>query len=454
MEATPVHITVNPATGEELQSYPYLTAGELKVKLAKAEEALGHWREKKVAERAAIILKIKHELLKSKHVLAEQITLEMGKPITEAIAEVEKSAFAMQVYADHAETWLLGYGVDEPRAQVSYQPLGAILAIMPWNFPVWQVVRAAVPALCAGNVVMLKHADNVAGVSQMISSVFNNVAGLSLLTDLRISEKECGDLIGHPLVKAVTLTGSDRAGRQVARLAGAELKKVVLELGGSDPYLVLRDADVELAARVCADSRLINAGQSCVAAKRFIVEKPVLGTFLEVFTKELSRRVVGDPQLQATAIGPLARADLRLSLHRQVEKTVQMGATLVLGGEFDGKRPGFYYPPTLLSDVLPGMPGFDEELFGPVACVTGCESEEMAISLANQSRFGLGSAVFSSDRERAVRVAQRLNTGITAINQMVKSDPRVPFSGVKDSGFGVELGREGIREFTFPKVVL
>jgi succinate-semialdehyde dehydrogenase/glutarate-semialdehyde dehydrogenase len=389
--------------------------------------------------------------------LAALMAREMGKPLAQGRAEADKCAWACEYYAEHAAALL----APEPAATgaresfVTYEPLGPIFAIMPWNFPLWQVFRFAAPNLVAGNTALLKHAESVPGCARAITALLED-AGLpsGVFTNLFITHEQAESVIAHPAVRGVTLTGSTRAGRAVARAAGAHLKKTVLELGGSDAYLVLEDADLDLAAAACATSRLLNAGQSCIAAKRFVVAESVRGAFTERLVARMAETKMGDPMDATTTLGPLARADLREALRRQVEASLAQGARLRLGGRVpDG--PGAFYPATVLDDVRPGMPAFDEELFGPVAAVVGASGEAEAIRLANASPYGLGAAVFSSDLERARRIAaHELDAGACAINDFVRSDPRLPFGGVKDSGFGRELGRQGLLEFMNVKAVV
>jgi succinate-semialdehyde dehydrogenase / glutarate-semialdehyde dehydrogenase len=360
---------------------------------------------------------------------------------------------ACRHFAEHAE----GYLADEPvtagegRTLVCHQPLGVVLAVMPWNFPLWQVFRCAIPALMAGNVVVLKHASNVTGCAFGIEFA-NQAAALpeGIFQTLLIASSQLGPVLDHPALRGVALTGSTEAGRALAGEAGQRLLKTVLELGGSDPYLVLEDADLEHAARICASSRLINSGQSCIAAKRFIVVEPVLARFENLFVEEMRKQHLGDPLDAETTVGPLARMDLRESLHQQVVDSIAAGARCLLGGEIPD-RPGAFYPPTVLTAVTPGMAAFDEETFGPVAAIVPARDKADAIRLANSSLFGLGAAVFTRDVERGERVARQLEAGCCHVNDFVRSDPRIPFGGIKHSGYGRELGLLGIREFVNSK---
>jgi len=388
--------------------------------------------------------------------LAELMTAEMGKPLAQGKAEAEKCAWVCEYYADQGPKQLAQVPVESAAQQsyVSFRPLGVILGIMPWNFPLWQVFRFAVPALMGGNVALLKHAPNVTGCALAVEDLVRK-AGLpnSLLTVLVVEDEVVHELIADSRVSAVTLTGSTRAGRAVAASAGAALKKVVLELGGSDPYLILDGADLDLAVESCALSRLVNSGQSCIAAKRIITVPSTHEEFVHRFVKRMSSTVVGDPRDPKTQVGPLARVDLRDELHRQVSESVAAGAELLLGGVCpDGA--GAWYPVTVLGGVRPGMPAFDEELFGPATSIIQAQDEAEAVKLANQSSYGLGAAVFASDRERAIQIAEfELEAGCCFVNDWVKSDPRLPFGGIRDSGHGRELGPFGIHEFMNAKTV-
>jgi succinate-semialdehyde dehydrogenase/glutarate-semialdehyde dehydrogenase len=379
---------------------------------------------------------------------------EMGKPLPQGKAEVEKCAIGCDHYARSAAEYLAVEEVatEARRSYVRYDPLGPVLAVMPWNFPLWQVFRFAAPALMAGNVGLLKHASNVTGCALAIEDVFTTAgAPAGAFQVLVVSSARVGEVIDAPQVRAVTLTGSTPAGRDVASRAGRALKKTVLELGGSDPYLVLEDADVESAAETCVTSRLINSGQSCIAAKRFLVVEPVRKRFEDLFVEKMRARKMGDPR-ESPDVGPLARRDLREGLHRQVTASVERGARLRLGGVVP-PGPGAFYPPTVLTEVGKGMPAFDEETFGPVAAIVPVRDEDEAVRLANDSPFGLGSAVFTADLDRAERVAARLEAGNVFVNTLVQSDPRLPFGGVKESGYGRELSRHGIHEFVNAKTV-
>jgi len=380
---------------------------------------------------------------------------EMGKPFAQGTGEAEKCAWVCRYYADNAATFLHPVQVDSDasRSLVRCDPLGTILAIMPWNFPLWQLFRFGAPALMAGNAVALKHAPNVPGCALAIENLCRE-AGLpdGLLVNLFAEHEQIGAIIATDSIAAVSFTGSTRAGATVAKLAGQHLKKCVLELGGSDPFVVLADGDLKAAARVGSASRLLNSGQSCIAAKRFIVEEPAAEAFLRYLETELDQAVVGNPLDPATTIGPLAREDLRDALHEQVEQSVRAGAHCLMGG-FIPEQPGWYYPVTLLTEVGPGMAAWEEELFGPVAAVRVVADADAALRAANDTSYGLGAAVYTADSERIREWSRSLNAGAVFFNGMVKSDPRLPFGGVKRSGFGRELGAQGIREFVNQKTV-
>ncbi len=450
-------VAVDPGTGREIARYPLASAAEIDAALARASESFLAWRTLDLGVRAELLNGVAARLDANEGGLAELMTAEVGKPITESRAELAKCAWVCRYYAEHAAEMLGDRHVATERAKsyVHHEPLGPILAVMPWNFPFWQVFRFAAPAVMAGNVGILKHSSNVPGCALAIAELFT-VAGFpaGVFQTLLIPGSEVGRVLAHPAVAAATLTGSEPAGSAVAEAAGSLLKKVVLELGGSDPYLVLADADLAAAARTCAASRCINSGQSCIAAKRFIVHTDVYDEWLDLFVAEMAKLRVGDPHDETTQIGPLARFDLRDQLHEQVLASVAAGARLVLGGTIpDGL--GAFYPPTVLVDVASGMPAYDDELFGPVAAVIRVDSEEEAIRVANDTRFGLGAAVFTEDLERGERIAAtRLEAGTCVVNTFVASDPRLPFGGIKASGFGRELADLGIREFVNQKTVI
>jgi succinate-semialdehyde dehydrogenase/glutarate-semialdehyde dehydrogenase len=447
--------SVNPHSGAVIRSYDTHSEEEVGRLLHAADATFHAWRKSSFADRAPLMKRAAQTLRDRKQELARLMADEMGKVMRDGVAEVEKCATCCDYYADNAQRFLEKQIIptDAEESYVAFDPLGVVLAIMPWNFPFWQVFRFAAPALMAGNVGMLKHASNVPGCALAIEDVFKS-AGFPehAFTTLMIESKRVERVIRHPVVKAVTLTGSTPAGRAVASTAGAELKKTVLELGGSDAYLVLDDADLDLAVETCVKSRLINAGQSCIAAKRFIVVPSLCTEFERRYTEKFKLIRYGDPHDAQSDIGPIARADLRDQIHRQVQESVRQGARLLTGGEVP-PGPGAYYPPTVLAGVKPGMVAFDEEIFGPVAAIIAADNEEHAIQLANQSPFGLGAAVFTNDKARADRIARRIDAGSVFINGFVKSDARLPFGGVKQSGYGRELSWFGIQEFVNVKTV-
>jgi succinate-semialdehyde dehydrogenase/glutarate-semialdehyde dehydrogenase len=447
--------SINPWSGEALETFEETSGPDLERMLTAASGAFHEWREVPFAQRASRMRKAASILRARKHEYGRTMAVEMGKPIVQGEAEVEKCATTCEYYADHAEAFLAEQPreADASRSYVRFDPLGVVLAVMPWNFPFWQVFRFAAPALMAGNAAVLKHASNVPRCALQIADVFRD-AGFppGLFSTALIGARAVSGLIADPRVVAVTLTGSDRTGSLVAEQAGRALKKTVLELGGSDPFIVLADADVVAAARTAADARLVNSGQSCIAAKRFIVVESVAREFLERFTEELRARRVGDPLDRDTEVGPQARVDLRDALHAQVAESIKRGAELVLGGVVPSGR-GALYPPTLLAAVDAGMPAFDEETFGPVAAVIRAKDETEALRLANDSAFGLGASLWTRDRSLAERMAARIEAGAVFVNGMVKSDPRMPFGGIKRSGYGRELSEYGIREFVNIKSV-
>ena len=449
-------VAINPATGTPIQSYPECSATEIGESIAQAHQAFVTWRRTSVAERAAILKQVGERLRRDQESHARLMAQEMGKPLAQGRSEIEKCAWVCDYYAEHGGDFLAPEPVasDASKSFVVFEPLGILLAVMPWNFPFWQVFRAAVPALMAGNAVVLKHASNVPGCAVAIERCFQQ-AGLpqGLFRSMLVGSARVAKLIEHPLVRAVTLTGSTPAGKAVAATAGAMLKKTVLELGGSDPYIILEDADLDAAAQACAASRLINAGQSCISAKRFIVVESVRASFEARLVQQMQAYRMGDPLQEATTLGPLARRDLRDALHEQVQRSITQGARLLLGGTIPD-RPGAYYPPTVLTDVAKGMPAADEETFGPVAAVIPVKDEAQAIHVANDSPFGLGAAVFTANGSRGERMAvEQLEAGCCFVNAFVRSDPRLPFGGIKASGYGRELSSFGIREFVNIKTI-
>ena len=448
-------VSVDPATGERIAVYDAMSDATLRDAVAGTQKAFVRWREVPMKERAACMRRAAERLRAEAASHAKLMAREMGKPVKDGVAEVNKCAGAFDYYAEHGGQYLARERVmTEARASwIDYEPLGLVLAIMPWNFPFWQVVRFAAPALMAGNGALLKHAANVPGCAIAIERVFSG-AGFpnDLFRTLLIEHDAVNALIADPRVKAVTLTGSEAAGRAVAARAGALLKKTVLELGGSDPYLVLADADLELAATICTRARLVNNGQSCIAGKRFIVVEQVREEFERRFVDKMKAAKSGSPLDEKTEIGPMARKDLRDALHAQVTASVEKGAKLLLGGTVPS-GPGAFYPATVLTGVAKGMPAFDEEIFGPVAAVVPVRDEDAAVAAANDSNFGLGGAVITRDTNRAERIAAKLECGMVFINDNVRSDARLPFGGVKASGYGRELGALGIKEFVNAKSV-
>src|SRR6058998_3454668 len=431
--------SINPTTGETLETFAETTPAALERVLDQALAAYQSWSRCSYAQRAQAMREAGRLLRERKTQHARTMALEMGKPLMQGEAEAEKCAWVCDYYAEHAERFL----ADEPRetdaskAFVRFDPIGPVLAIMPWNFPFWQVFRFAAPAMMAGNAGLLKHAPNVTRCALEIEAIFRE-AGFpdGLFRALILSNEAVAQVIADPRVRAVTLTGSDRAGSQVAERAGRYLKKTVLELGGSDPFIVLEDADVEQAARTAADARLVNSGQSCIAAKRFIVVEPVAETFIALLADELRARRLGDPLARDTQVGPQARVDLGDSLHQQIAESVKRGAKLLLGGEVPARK-GAFYPPTLLAAVDKGMPAFDEETFGPVAAVIRAKDEADAVRLANDSAFGLGASLCTQDRVRAERMAAQIEAGAVFVNSLVTSDPRLPSGGIKRSEYGI-----------------
>jgi succinate-semialdehyde dehydrogenase/glutarate-semialdehyde dehydrogenase len=448
--------SVDPATGELLDRYEEHTDEEVERIVDAAAGRFPAWAERPIQDRCRLLEQVGELLEERVDEYAALMTREMGKPIEEARAEVEKCAWVCDYYAETAPEHLADETVGteaDARTFVSYEPLGPVLAVMPWNFPFWQVFRFAAPNLAAGNVGLLKHASNVPGCALAIEEVLHD-AGVpeAAFRTLLVDSGTANDLVADDRIRAVTLTGSEPAGRAVAEQAGSELKKSVLELGGSDPFVVLDDAPVEPTAEKAVQARTQNNGQSCIAAKRFVVHTDVYDAFVGAFREKLDALTVGDPNDGSVDVGPQAREDLVTELHEQVEATVEAGATLALGGE-PLDREGTFYPPTLLTDVPRDAPAATEETFGPVAAVFEVEDDAEALALANDTSFGLGASVWTGDLDRGERFARRFEAGCCFVNEYVKSDPRVPFGGVKDSGYGRELSRQGIREFVNRKTV-
>jgi succinate-semialdehyde dehydrogenase/glutarate-semialdehyde dehydrogenase len=447
--------SVNPADGNTLREVDAFTHEQLEAALESAGEATADWQARAIDERCALMQEAAAVVRKHVDEYAEIIVQEMGKPITEARAEVEKCALVCDYYAETGPRFLADEIIesDAGRSLVAWQPLGTVLAVMPWNFPFWQVFRFAAPTLVAGNTGLLKHASNVPLCALAIESVFRE-AGFpeGVFRTLMIPSSRVADVIADPRVHAVTLTGSEPAGREVAATAAVHIKKSLLELGGSDPFIVLEDADLELAIDDAITSRFLNTGQSCIAAKRFILVEAIADEFVQRFKTAVESLVVGDPMDPGTRIGPLARIDLRDALHQQVIDSISAGAVALTGCNPEA-RDGAWYQPSILDRVAPGMRAWSEELFGPVALVIRARDEADAIRIANDTDFGLGGSVWTTDSARGERVARQLDCGCAFVNGMVKSDPRLPFGGVKHSGYGRELSRLGIREFVNAKTI-
>ena len=448
--------TINPSTGKPIQQYPIISSTELIQKIDATHQAFQSWKKTPLTKRSGLILKAAEILRKNKIMYARCMAEEMGKPITAGLAEIEKCALVCEHYATHTAEYLAPHLIKTHmhKSLVCYEPLGVVFGIMPWNFPFWQVFRYAIPTLMAGNAVLLKHAPISTGTGLLIQALFEE-AGFpaALFQTLLIDNDGAAEVIAHPKVAAITFTGSSKAGREIASLAGQHLKKVVLELGGNDPYLVLADADINHAAQCIVTSRLNNVGQSCIAAKRIIVIESVREALTKAILTEMNRYTEGDPLEPQTTLGPIAREDLRTILHEQVCQSQELGVRVLTGGVMP-HGPGFYYPKTLLTNVKPGTPAFDEELFGPVLSIISAKDEQEAIKLANQSNYGLGGAIFTQDLKRGEAIATHdIETGTCFINGFVSSDPRLPFGGIKQSGYGRELSREGQLEFVNMKTI-
>ena len=446
---------VNPTTGKEIERFDEFAWKQTDARLTTAAEAFKDWRLTSFAERVDHMRTLAELLRRNKREYGKIMTLEMGKPITEAMAESEKCAWACDFYAEKAEALLADEEVptDAKLSLVRHEPLGPILAVMPWNFPFWQVFRFVAPSFMAGNVGLLKHASNVPRCAISIQEIIEE-AGFprGTFNTLLVGSRQVERIVRDSRIRAVTLTGSEKAGASVAAVAGSEVKKTVMELGGSDPFIVLKDADLEKAADVGAQARCINTGQSCIAAKRFIVEKAVSKEFISLFVEAMRSLRVGDPLKEDTQVGPVARADLRDELVRQVSASVSKGARVDLGGK-PARGPGFFFEPTVLSGVRKGMPAYDEEVFGPVAGVITVPGESDAIEVANDTRYGLGASIWTENLEKAIRLVSEVEAGMVFVNGLVKSDPRLPFGGVKSSGYGRELAAFGLREFVNVKTV-
>jgi succinate-semialdehyde dehydrogenase / glutarate-semialdehyde dehydrogenase len=447
--------SVNPATGQELESYQTLSAAQLEERIARAERAFGTYRRTPLTQRAQWLERAAGILDEERARWAELMTLEMGKPIAAARAEAEKCAWVCRYYAENGAGFLADEPVetDADRSWVAHQPLGPVLAVMPWNFPFWQLFRFAAPALMAGNVALLKHASNVPGCALAIEEIFHR-AGFpdGVFQTLLVGSGEVEGVLTDPRVRAATLTGSEAAGAAVAATAGREIKKTVLELGGSDPFIVMPSAEMDAAVETAVRARHINNGQSCIAAKRFIVHQAVADEFIRGFVARTEALVVGDPMDEGTDVGPLATESIRDELADQVERSVAGGARLRTGGTIPD-RPGWYYAPTVLTDLPEGSPAACEETFGPLAAILVAASLDEAIAHANATEFGLGASAWTRNRAEAERLVAEVEAGCLALNRMVASDPRLPFGGVKKSGYGRELGRWGMLEFVNTKAV-
>jgi succinate-semialdehyde dehydrogenase / glutarate-semialdehyde dehydrogenase len=449
--------SINPSTGQTIKEYQEMPPAMVRNIIEELQQAFLGWRKKDIAQRAKLMKKVAQILRDERENYARLMAEEMGKPVVAGRAEAEKCAWACDYYADNTENFLQPEIVETEagRGFITFQPLGVILAVMPWNFPFWQVFRFAAPALMVGNVTVLKHASNVPGCAIAIENIFHKADfPQNVFKTLLVESKQVGAIIENPLIKAVTLTGGTDAGRAIAKKAGEMIKKTVLELGGSDPYLIMEDADLEMAVTACIDSRLTNAGQSCIAAKRLIVVQSHKKQFEELFVKGMRSVKTGDPLQEETRVGPLARHDLRDKLHQQVIESIAKGAKCLLGGKIP-EGSGAFYPPTVLTDVRKGMPAYDEEIFGPVGVIIPVKDEEEAIKVANDSQYGLGAAIFTRDIAKGHRIATtEIETGCCFVNTYVKSDPRLPFGGIKNSGYGRELSHYGIKEFVNIKTVL
>jgi len=452
--------TINPATGEVVKTFKEFSKDQVTKIINETHEAFLKWRTTNFSERKELMLKATQVLRNNKKKYAEIMTIEMGKAITQSLAEVEKCAWVCEYYAEKTEQILKEEIIktDASKSYVSFDPIGIVLAVMPWNFPFWQVFRFAAPALMAGNAGLLKHASNVPMCALAIEEVFTE-AGFPKNTfkTLLIGSSLVDDVLKNPKVKAATLTGSEPAGKKVAQTCGNELKKTVLELGGSDPFIVLADADINEAVKVGVVARMLNNGQSCIAAKRFIVVEKIADEFEKKFVEAMEKVKVGDPMNPETEQGSMAREDLLIELHEQVERSIKAGAKLLTGGErFIPAKAGIhgaFYKPTVLSNVKPGMPAYHEEMFGPVASIIRAKDDDDAIRIANDSPFGLGASLWTNDLQKAEKLAAEIESGSVFINGLVKSDPRLPFGGVKTSGYGRELSHYGIKEFVNIKTV-
>jgi|TARA_B100001105_G_scaffold78310_1_gene62021 succinate-semialdehyde dehydrogenase/glutarate-semialdehyde dehydrogenase len=449
--------SINPSNGDIVGVYPQLSAQELNQLILEVNSEFDFWRKIPIKDRCQYFKYLAEAIQMRKDEFARLMALEMGKPLSQGIVELEKCAWVCNYYADNGEKFLADQNIitDASESYVSFQPLGVILAIMPWNFPFWQVFRFVAPAMIAGNVAVLKHASNVQGCADAIEGLFIEV-GIpnNTFRNLTIDSSKVDYVIENPFIKAVSLTGSTSAGKSVAQKAGSVLKKTVLELGGSDPYVVLKDADLDIAVDACISGRLLNSGQSCIAAKRYIVDINIQLEFEKKIINKIKKQKVGDPFLDKSTVGPMVNKAAKDELAIQVSKSIDEGAKLIYESDVPNSETGCYHPIMVLSNVKPGMPAFDEELFGPVACIITAQDQSEAISLANQTAYGLGAAVFTSDIEKGKEIAKvELEAGAGFVNDFVRSDPRLPFGGVKESGYGNELSSYGILEFVNIKTV-
>lgn len=448
-------ISINPYTGKLLNNYHEHSTEDCNAIIEQTYNSWKKYKNSNFSERALLMYKAANILIENKDYYAELITSEMGKVIRESVAEIEKCAWVCRYYAENAEDFLAQEEVnsDAKKSIIAFEPLGIVLAIMPWNFPFWQVFRFAAPALMAGNAALLKHASNVTGCSYAIEEIFLK-AGFpeNIFRILAVPGNKTEDVIKHPLVRAITLTGSENAGSSASAQAGKYLKKSVLELGGSDPFIVLKDADIDKAANTAVNARMLNAGQSCIAAKRFIVAEEIYDTFIEKVTKRIQNLKSGDPANQATDIGPLAKKPFAEDIIKQVKNSLKMGAKLICG-DLNVPENSCFFMPALLVDVSEDMPVFKEETFGPVLSVIRFSNEQEAIRIANNTSFGLGASIWTENRDKAHKIAREIDSGSVFINEMVKSDPRLPFGGIKNSGYGRELSKYGIREFVNIKTI-
>lgn len=444
--------SINPYTGKQIGTYSELTQEELLEKLKRSKSAFDHWKEVPLNTRCTLLKNLAQVLRDNLEEYATMITLEMGKPLVESREEINKCAWVSDYYAENAADFLADEHIstDAEQSFVRHSPIGSVLAIMPWNFPFWQVFRFAAPTLTAGNTGLLKHASNVCGCAQLIAEAFVQAGyPADVFQNLLVNHDQTEFIISHDVVQAVSLTGSERAGSAIAEIAGRHIKKSLLELGGNNAFIVWEDADLDKSVQTALTARMLNGGQSCIAAKRFILLEPIYDAFVEKFTQAVKELKTGDPMDERTTIGPLARLDLADQLNKQVQESVAQGAKLLLGG----KQEGCYHEPTILGDVLPGMPAFNQETFGPLAAMIRARDIDHAFELSENSNYGLGVTLCTQNTDKALSYANRVSDGAYFINELVKSDPRLPFGGTKKSGYGRELGKDGILEFVNRKTV-